>query len=313
MISGIVTKVHPSYYTVQAQDQEFHCHLRGKIKEVERDVVRPVAVGDRVKFTIGESERGAIDEIQERKNKISRRLPHQQTKEQILAANIDCVVAVQSVRRPKIRHICLDQCLSAGERFQIPEAMVCINKTDLLNQSWTDWKQNHLPDYERIGYNLYRTSATGNRGIQKLRRKLHGKSSFFVGPSGVGKTSLINTLSGDQTLNRETGEVGRHDLGTHTTSVTEMVRMDEDSYLFDSPGLEKLPMWQTKPKELEAFFPEIYEHGRNCRFSDCRHRSEPGCRVKEAVEAGEIHPKRLDSYRNIVGELEHRLEEAPWE
>lgn len=322
MISGIVTAVHPSFYLVHTEDYgAFNCELRGKLLQEERQVVRPVAVGDRVRITKADDHHAAIEEIKERRNKISRRLPDQQTREQILAANIDCVVAVQSVRKPHVRNVCLDQCLAASERFGIEEAIVCVNKKDLLDESWKEWRKEYLPEYESLGYSLVTTSVkwyqedTVNRenGVKELRQEIQGKTAYFVGPSGAGKSSLINVLTGEGAKSRQTGEVSRHDLGRHTTSASKMMRMNEDSWVIDTPGLEMLPMWQTKPGDLEPYFPEIFQCSKSCQFSDCRHRSEPNCAVKEAVQHGRIHERRLESYHTILEELETRAKEAPWE
>lgn len=304
-VAGIVTCVHPSHYEVTTDGGTYRCYLRGRLKEdeheSERTEVRPAAAGDRVEISIAEDEEGAIEEIKERRNKISRPAPEQSHREQVIAVNVDCLIAVQAVRQPALTPDLLDQCLAAGEHFDIPEIAVCLNKIDLLDPD--EDPVSSLPDYPDIGYRLFQVSAREETNIEPLRAFMRKNISVLVGPSGVGKSSLLNVLSPG--LNLETGKIGRKSgRGTHRTTTMRLHEIEEETYCIDTPGVDMLSLWEADYEQVPFYFPEIRETGRKCQFNDCLHQNEPGCAVREATEEPEgVHPQRYRSYVKLLEKL----------
>jgi len=194
----------------------------------------------------------------------------------------------------------LDRFLVIAEKQAIP-ALIIANKADLVGEQAAHELYDH---YLPLGYGLLVTSVKTGLGLAELRQRLSGKISVFAGPSGVGKSSLLNALLpgldlAAQSVSRSTRK------GRHTTVVRELYPLAEGGYVADTPGLKALALWDIQPEELDAYFPELKRHVAACQFSDCTHVHEPGCAVLKALEAGEIHPLRYRSYRRIrLGEEE---------
>jgi len=262
------------------------------------EFVDPVAVGD----TVVLEQRGdetVVTSVDGRKNALSRPASGRRGKRQILAANVDLAVIVLSTLSPRWKPSTLDRYLVLASSGGISPA-VCLNKIDLSPED----RQSPLADvYRDLGIPVLFTSVITGEGMEDLKARLAGKTCILFGPSGVGKSSLINVLNPDADL--RVGEISdRTDKGMHTTTWVEMIRLVGGGRLIDSPGIRVLDLTGVSPENLTEHFPEMTRDLRRCRFSDCWHRTEPGCEVKAALERGEIAPSRYDSYCRIMDSLE---------
>jgi ribosome biogenesis GTPase len=211
--------------------------------------------------------------------------------EQVIVANPDQAVFVFSCADPAPNFRVLDRFLVVAERGQIP-AVICANKLDLVD---TRSAREAFAVYGEIGYPVLFTSAKTGKGVGALRKALRGKTSVLSGPSGTGKTSLLNAVQPGLGLRtRAVREKTRK--GHHTTVVPELLPLEGGGYVADTPGLRSVGLWDVEPEELDGYFPEIRPLVEDCAFSDCTHLHEPGCAVIAAVEAGKIDPERYDSY-----------------
>lgn len=277
MLEGRIIKALSGFYYVQSEDRVLACRARGKFR---LDGTSPL-VGDRVLLSTEGGDHGRIDCVLERKNWFVRPA----------VANIDALVFVASGVNPVTDPFLIDR-VSVIAAESDCELIVCVNKTDLSPADEL------YAICEKAGFPLIRTSAATGEGVDGLFRLLQGKTSAFTGNSGVGKSSLLNRLlPGLQVDTAEVSEkLGR---GKHTTRHVELFRLDENSYIADTPGFAsfELEMMQTIAKEdLAEDFPDFHPFLGRCRFHDCAHLKEPGCEVREAVSRGEIHPSRYRSY-----------------
>ena len=303
---GLVVKAHSGFFTVQSESdgRVFICQAAGKLSKGKhtKDVL---AVGDRVAFEPVKSEglvNGRIESVEPRMRVLARKDPIFSTNDveiqQVIVANLDVVAFVFSCAQPEFRSRMLDRYLVGAEAQKLP-VLICTTKVDLVG---IDRARAMLADYERIGYRVIYTSIKDHLGIEELRGALHGKLSVLTGKSGVGKSSLLNALKPG--LDKEVGIIS--DLlqkGKHTTVVPELVRMDDATWIADTPGLRAYAIWDVEAEELDAYFREIAPLVGKCEFSDCTHTHEPGCAVQEAVQHGEISAARYDSYCRLRQEL----------
>ncbi|MDK2980672.1 MAG: ribosome biosis GTPase / thiamine phosphate phosphatase [Chloroflexota bacterium] len=288
---GLIVRQQAGFYTVDTGGGEITCKLRGKFKQLRANEDL-VAIGDRVLFTRLEDDSGVIEEILPRDNAFFRLAPSARGDyKQILIANIDRIFFVFACAEPEPSLRMLDRFLVIAEKQKIP-AVIVANKVDLVGE-----EQAHriFAAYERLGYPLLLTSAREQRNIQALRDYLVGKTSAFSGPSGVGKSSLLNRVQPD--LGAQIGGLKQSSgKGRHTTVVRQLIPLNEGGYVADMPGLRSLSLWDTEPEELDGYFPEMRELVADCQYNNCSHIIEPGCAIKAAVEAGTIDPARYDSY-----------------
>jgi ribosome biogenesis GTPase len=273
----------------------------------EISAVDPVAVGDIVRFARRNDGGGIITEVLPRRNTLVRRAAGEKRLKQVIAANVDQVLAVVAAMRPAPSWELLDRYLAAAEEAELP-ALVVITKTDLVD---VDDLAIELEAYRRIGYPTVLTSSATGRGIGELRSALAGKVSLVAGKSGVGKTSLLNAVQPDLGLRVGTvSESGRQaGKGKHTTSHVEMFGLTGGGAIVDTPGMREFGLWDVSSKrqkqehlalDLAELFPDLRPHLGHCRFGlDCSHDHEPGCAVKLAVERGEIHDRRYRSYLRL--------------
>ena len=254
----------------------------------------PVAIGDRVRFEEAGGGTGMIREVLPRRNKISRRAAGTSKREQILAANVDQVLPVFSADEPPPEWELLERMLAIAEWQEVP-AVICFNKIDLTEETRA---RETMAVYERIGYPVVYTSVVSGLGKDEFRELLRGRISLFMGPSGVGKSTLLNWLQPGLKLRTEdvsqaTGE------GRHTTTHVELVELEGMSLVGDMPGVREFYLWDIEPEDLPELFREFRGLPEGCRFRDCSHVHEPGCAIKQAVDAGEIDDRRYASYLRL--------------
>lgn len=265
--------------------------LRGRLKRGPRlgDVA---ALGDWVQVSQLGPGKGMIEGVEPRQRMLSRMAPTPSGEyQQIIIANPDQAVFVFACQQPEPRFGMLDRFLVIAEKQVIP-AMVVANKVDLVSR---EAAQDLFERYTAVGYPVVYTSAKTMVGIDDLSEQLAGKVSVFAGPSGVGKSSLLNViLPGLNLREREVSQATSK--GRHTTVVREMFPLAEGGYIADTPGLKALALWDMEAEELDGYFPELRERVAGCMFNDCTHTHEPGCAVLQALAEGEIHPERYQSY-----------------
>lgn len=304
---GLVISDQSGFFNVEvAGGPVITCRLRGRLLEESRssDIA---AIGDRVKIRMNEDGSGSIEDVLPRTSVLSRALRTEgrrgegsPEREQVIIANADQALFVFAAAQPPPNLKMLDRLLVAGEKSAIGALMIVVNKIDLDTDGET-LKLFNL--YEKIGYRVLHTSAREQTGVDDLREALKGHLSVFTGPSGVGKTSLLNVVQPG--LGRAVKEVSkRRAEGIHTTRDSVLIKLDMGGYLADTPGMRALTLWDIEPEELDGYFREIAPLVSQCRFNDCAHFDEPGCAVNDAAERGEIAESRYVSYLDLRVELE---------
>ena len=309
--NGLVIRQRSGVYTVRSDHDGRHydCSIRGRLLEQasESDLI---AIGDRVHFAIADEAegQGAIESIAPRRSALSRALRTQglrgagmPEREQVLVANADVALLVFAIVQPKPSLQMLDRFLVAGERARIPQLVIVINKIDLLGSAAPPAKSD-FTYYERLGYPLVWTSALTGAGLTNLRAYLGEGIAVVSGPSGVGKTSLLNAIQPG--ISRRVRSLGsRRGEGMHTTRDRELVPLTSGAYLADTPGLRTLNFWDLEPDELDGYFRDITPLVPDCRFRNCSHHQEPNCAVRAAVDNGVISYSRYRSYCSFHAEL----------
>ncbi|KAA0279947.1 MAG: ribosome small subunit-dependent GTPase A [Chloroflexi bacterium] len=284
-----MVKAQSGFFWVETGLGVIVCQLRGKLKQgkAKGDIA---ALGDKVDITILDDGSGAIDSVHERTQQISRLDPRPGgVYRQVLLANPDQAVFVFACAHPSPRLKMLDRFLVIAEKQRIP-ALIAANKTDLVEEPRTIFGM-----YESIGYRVLYTSAKTGSGLEDLRSHLQNKISAFAGPSGVGKSSLLNALQPG--LGLAVNEVSEAvNKGRHTTVARQLFPLDGGGYVADTPGWKSLGLWDTEPEEIDAYFPELRGLVEKCQFSDCSHQHEPGCAVLAALKEGKIHQERYESF-----------------
>jgi ribosome biogenesis GTPase len=326
--TGVVYKKTIGNYTVHTDGRALTCELSNRIRKqliyptadpgnvhhrvqkvVELEHMDPLAVGDEVCYIQAEDGKGLIIEVLPRRNKLTRRsavpkpLHHgAHPFEQIIVTNVDQVVAVMSSAQPDPKWNLLDRYLASAEAGEIP-ALICITKLDLVKGN-EGGLQDALVEYRQIGYPSVLTSSVSGEGIEDLRKALNGRISVMIGKSGVGKTALLNSLQPGlglrvKEVNQVTGK------GKHTTTNLEMFPLDGGGAIVDTPGTREFGMWDNVD-DIAMLFSEMRPLVGKCRFGlDCNHDEEPGCVIRKAVMAGQISPRRYQSFLSLKDELIH--------
>jgi ribosome biogenesis GTPase len=289
-VIGRVVRIGGKTFDVTTEAGRLTCGFRGRLKKERQAVVRLVAVGDEVEVTPTEGTEGVIEKVLPRRSKLSRPSAANSRKEQVIVANVDAILIVESARDPDFDLLTVDRCTVMASAAGIPAAL-CVNKTDLGTVTG-------LESYGPIGIPVFHTSARTGEGVDNLRRYLEGKTTVFIGPSGVGKSSLLNAVH--PAAEAKTGKVSdRTGGGRHTTTWAELVRLSPGTFVTDTPGLEIFTLWEITPGDLRDYFPEFVEPGARCKFRDCSHMNEPKCEVLKAVASGVITPSRHANYLAI--------------
>jgi ribosome biogenesis GTPase len=299
LLSGIVLRARSGFYTVRLDDgAQLECRLRGRVKQEHGDTDL-VVIGDRVRVApLGEGN-GMIESVEPRRSRFSRRQPGPRGawKEDMIVANLDQVLVVFACADPMPHLRMVDRFLVVAEHNEV-EAVVVANKVDLVGLTAA---RALFAGYEAIGYPVHFVSAREGIGVEELADRLTGRVSVVTGPSGVGKSTLLNAIQPG--LRIETGEVSAAvHKGRHTTSAAELHPLSAagGGYVADTPGLRELGLWHVPPDELAWCFPELRPHLGGCGFNDCRHLAEPRCAVRAAVTAGSVSEARYDSFRRLV-------------
>jgi ribosome biogenesis GTPase / thiamine phosphate phosphatase len=289
---GLIIKAQSGFFTVETGQVLVVCQLRGKLKK-GRAMGDLAAIGDRVWITILPDGSGAIEEVEERERAIVRLDPRPQGDyQQVLLANPDQAVFIFACAHPSPRLRMLDRFLVIAEKQNIPTVIVA-NKIDLVEDPGAIFGM-----YETIGYRVLYTSTKTHSGVEELRSILTGKISAFAGPSGVGKSSLLNVMQPG--LGLAVNEISyAMKKGKHTTVTRQLFPLEGGGYVADTPGWKSLALWDTEPEEIDAYFPELRNLVQHCQFSDCTHIHEPDCAVRRALEEGTIHPERYESYLRL--------------
>ncbi len=302
-VRGIVLRGTGGVWQVRTEEGEtLSVALRGRLKKADAE---KLAVGDDVVVERGERDDAwAIADILPRRSKLARRAPGGGPGERVVAANLDQVVVVFAVAEPMPHPRMLDRFLLIAESNDLASRVV-VNKIEL---STLDDARSLFGVYEDIGYPVHYTSVKRGDGLDALREALHGRVSALTGPSGVGKSSLLNAMFTGLSL--RVGEISRSVMkGRHTTVGADLHPLPDGGFVCDTPGLREVGMWGIEPREVDRCFPEMRALLGDCRFGDCTHRVEPGCAVQAAVENGEVSRQRYESYLKLRKELEEGVKE----
>ncbi|MBN1500142.1 MAG: ribosome small subunit-dependent GTPase A [Spirochaetes bacterium] len=293
---GIVTKVFGLYYCVKHSGGVTNCFLQGKLKRNpdSKGFTNPVAVGDFVEFEFSQDGQGTISSIVDRRNFFSRKEKGRNTKEDIIASNLDQVVVIQAVAEPQLNLRFVDRIAVRARKDNI-DVLLCINKTDLASREHISYIKDY---YKNSHLDYILVSALENKKINELEKRIRGRRSLLIGYSGVGKTSLINSIFPD--LDLKTSQVSESSgKGRHTTTNVIMHHID-DTELIDTPGVREFGITGIEPHMLDKYFYEFSDYLPECSFKTCTHDHEPGCHVKKMVDEGVIYEGRYISYLNIL-------------
>jgi len=306
-MKGRVFKSTGSWYLVKAESGEMvECRLRGKFRQDGLRTSNPIAVGDWIEFEIEEKGEGkaVITEIVDRENYVIRKSPHNKHSAHMIAANVGQALLIVTLKMPRTSMGFIDRFLVSCEAYGIP-AMLIFNKADLLDKEELEMQKEISEMYEAVGYACHLISALEGRGIKHFRNLLDGETSLLSGHSGAGKSTLINQLSKD--IQQKTSEISEFaSKGVHTTTFAEMFELDERTYIIDTPGIKELGLVDIEAEELAHFFPEMRALLGQCKFHNCTHEHEPGCKVIEKLVAGEIHESRYQSYLSMLSGEDNR-------
>lgn len=297
---GIIIRSTGSWYTVYTDSGQLRLsRLRGKYRLKGIRTTNPLAVGDLVAIRMEEGKETAIIEhIEDRKNFIIRKATNLSKAAHIIAANLDQALLVVTLQNPRTSTGFIDRFLVTAEAYHLPVSIV-FNKFDLLDEMQIAEQNKLIAAYENIGYPCLQVSALSGYGLDELKQQMEDKVNLFSGHSGVGKSALINAL--DPNLNLRIGDLSDyHSKGKHTTTFAQMHQLSFGGWIVDTPGIKEFGLYELEKETLAQRFPEMRKRMAQCRFTNCTHRHEPGCAVKEALENGQIAAFRYTNYLNML-------------
>lgn len=299
LIKGRVLEIIPEGIYVQHQGDVYLCVLRGHLKKEISRIKNLVTVGD---FVLFEKKSRSIFHVEERHSVLSRQEHLRRRQNQLLAANIDQVLITVSLIHPPLKPHLVDRYIIATFKGKM-DPVIVINKIDLLqpHSDESSLLAHFLETYRSLGIPIIQVSAETGEGIDHLKEIMKDKASVFSGQSGVGKSSLINAMTG---LELPIGEIVKKTRkGSHTTTSARLIPLGFGGWCIDTPGIRSFGLWDLKKEDLDAYFPEIQEKGKQCKYPDCTHSHEPSCAIEKAVDQGEISFLRLDSYHKLLEEV----------
>ena len=305
-MNGVVVKSTGSWYLVRTEDGIVHkCRIRGKFRMEGIKSTNPVSVGDVVDFDLElQKDTGVITKIHERSNYIVRKSVNLSKRTHIIAANIDRAFLVITIDNPPTTTSFIDRFLVSAEAYHIPVTLL-FNKIDSYNEESEEMKAELVEIYTNIGYECIEVSAKNGTRIDEVKALMQDKVTLFSGHSGVGKSTLVNTIEPE--LQLKTLEISeQHKQGQHTTTFAEMHPLSFGGYIIDTPGIKGFGMVDFEDDEIAGYFPEFFELKQKCKFHNCKHIDEPKCVIKSGLEDDTIAPSRYFSYVQIMrGEEEH--------
>ena len=296
---GLVIRNTGSWYVVRTDDgQLVDSKIKGNFRLKGIRSTNPVAVGDFVQITVNAEGTAFITEIEDRKNYIIRKASNLSKQSHIIAANVDQAFLIVTVSHPETSTTFIDRFLASAEAYRVPVSLV-FNKTDCYDADDLRYMEGMMHLYTTIGYPCHACSALQSIGIDALRDSLKGQTTLLSGHSGVGKSTLLNTLIPD--LNVRTAEISAaHDTGMHTTTFSEMFSLPGGGYVIDTPGIKGFGTFDFEKEEMAHYFREIFRISADCKYNNCTHTHEPGCAVRRAVEEHLISESRYASYLNML-------------
>jgi ribosome biogenesis GTPase / thiamine phosphate phosphatase len=302
-VRGLVIKNTGSWYQVKTDDGRYiECKIKGNFRLKGIRSTNPIAIGDHVQIILNQEGTALISEIEERRNYIIRRASNLSKQSHILAANLDQCMIVVTVNYPETSTIFIDRFLASAEAYRVP-AKIVFNKIDAYDKDELHYLDSLINLYTQIGYPCLKISALNGEGIEAIKDDLKAKVTLFAGHSGVGKSTLINSIIPDLAI--KTGKISTyHNKGMHTTTFSEMFPVDGDGYIIDTPGIKGFGTFDMEDEEIGHYFPEIFNTSANCRYGNCTHRHEPDCAVRKAVEEHFISESRYTSYLSMLEDKE---------
>jgi len=307
-IKGKVLKSTGKWYDVELEDETLvKCRIRGRMRLEGLTTTNPITVGDIVYLndTIDEEGNRLIEDFEKRRNYIVRKSTNLSKQQQILAANIDRAYLIVTIHSPVTHIAFIDRFLVSAESFRIPTTLL-FNKIDTYSKEDIEYVDALLDMYSRIGYPGYKISATNPSDVAFLREQIKNKQVMISGHSGVGKSTLVNSL--DPNLDLRTGAISdAHKQGKHTTTFAEMHKLNSGGYIIDTPGIRAFGIVDLDKTVLSHYFPEMRALMSECKFNNCQHINEPKCAIKEAVENGNIDASRYQTYMQLMTEDENDI------
>ncbi|MEE0136225.1 ribosome small subunit-dependent GTPase A [Blautia stercoris] len=289
MIGKIMKGIAGFYYVGVVESGVYECKAKGIFR---KDKIKPL-VGDDVEIEVLNEE--------EKLGNIVKILPRRSELIRPAVANIDQALVIFAAREPKPNLSLLDRFLVIMEKQDVP-VIICFNKQDLCDEEEVGRLKGI---YEACGYPVVLASAKQGEGIEEIKSRLRGKTTTVAGPSGVGKSSLTNLLQNE--VQMETGEISKKlGRGRHTTRHSQIIQIEEDTWLYDTPGFTSFYVEEIEKEELRFYFREFSKYEGTCRFQGCTHTHEPGCMVKNALEEGKISKERYENYLELYGELKEK-------
>lgn len=300
--SGVVIRTSGNTYLVRDEEgNDMHCRVKGNFRLKGIRSTSPVVVGDSVSVDLNADGTAFITAIADRKNYIVRRASNLSKESHILAANIDRAILCITLRAPETTTVFIDRFLATAEAYSVPVTLL-FNKIDLYDEEDLEYLQGMIHLYSTIGYHCVQSSMIAGKGKEELLALTKGLIVLLAGHSGVGKSTIVNTLSGREV--QKVGEIsGYHQKGMHTTTASEMIELPHGGFLIDTPGIKGFGTVDMSAAEVSHYFPEIFRASKHCHYNNCFHLEEPDCAVRKAVSEYTISESRYNSYLNMMEDV----------